>query len=685
MLQYASAQSIIAETSDICRPSRRMLPSAAATEFGLKDKDGRAWDPDVAPYMVEVLDQLASRQYQGVIFVGPARASKSFSLIHGGLNWIATCAPGDTAVFSSAQDKARELSLTEFDPIVQNSPGLKDRMSSRKSDDNVFDKKLRSGVTLRFGWPSVTQLASSTLQYVFMPDYDRPENRDNVGGQGPFYDQGAKRVETYMSRGKAVAESSPGEDWVDTAWVPQYGHEGPPVSGIVSLYNRGTMARFYWACKGCGERMQVIPGPEMFRVPDFKELVELCTTRDLMGLAQEYARISCRHCGTVHEMQDRKALNLGGRWLHEGEKFLPNGTIGGERLGSRVVSYWLGGAAASFQRWDSMLSGYFTAIREYSRTNDESGIRAKVNTDFGAPYVPRSVANRRKAEDLVKKSDLEMWPRGVVPEGVQFLTAAVDVQANRFVVHVFGWGEGLECWLVDRFNLSQSLRLDGDRPALMDPSAYDQDWLTLIDEVLNKPYPLIEASELSMKAVLTLGDSGGKEGVTQRAYEFFRTLRKAGIDGGFRLIKGANSLDAPRVQETYPDSKNEKDRLLGARGDVPVWRLNTTIFKDAIIGNLACDVPGPGYVHIPKWIDRHVFNEYVAETRGADGWKNRGKHRNEAMDLHGYARAACAILGAESIDWRDPPKWARRPTKILTAAVEPRKNKMADLARRLNG
>src|ERR1700752_5196775 len=103
------------------------------------------------------------------------------------------------------------------------------------------------------------------------------------------------------------------------------------------------MARYYWACKGCGERMPVIPGPEMFGVPEFKELAEAVRSGDLMSLAGEYAKVFCRHCGTVHEMADRAALNLGGRWLHAGEKFLPDGTIGGQRIGTRTVSYWLGG------------------------------------------------------------------------------------------------------------------------------------------------------------------------------------------------------------------------------------------------------------------------------------------------------------------------------------------------------
>lgn len=36
----------------------------------------------------------------------------------------------------------------------------------------------------------------------------------------------------------------------------------------------------------------------------------------------------------------------------------------------------------------------------------------------------------------------EVWPTGTVPPGVRFLIGTVDVQANRFVALVLGFGIG---------------------------------------------------------------------------------------------------------------------------------------------------------------------------------------------------------------------------------------------------
>jgi phage terminase large subunit GpA-like protein len=666
-----------------------MLPSEAATTFSLCDKEGRQWSADVAPYMVEPLDLLASRRYNAIVFVGPARTSKTFSLLLGGINWISTCAPGDTLVVQMSQDTARDFSKFEFDPAARHSTGLRDRLSPRRSDANTFDKKFRSGMVLKFGWPAVSQVSGKTMQYVFLTDYDRPENRDNVDGEGTLFDLGYKRITTYMSRGKCLVESSPGEDQVDAAWTPETPHQAPPCNGILSLYNRGTMARLYWACLDCGERMQVVPGPGMFALPEFDELVELVSRNDPMELAREYARVVCPHCGSQHLMQHRPDLNKNGVWLHEGERF-ENGVIVGDRRETKIASYWMGGAAAAYQRWDAMLQGYFEAVREYRRTGDENPIRTKTNTDFGAPYMPRAAAKRRRAEDLMRRAEHETWPKRTVPKGVQFLIGVVDIQANRFVVAVYGFGEGLETWLVDRFEITQSLRLDGDRALPVDPAAYDTDWHLLIDEVIKRSYPLEEDESLRMPIYYSHCDSGGAAGVTYRAYEFWRHLKTVGLHNRFRLVKGASQVNAARIAETWPDAKNKIDRVHGARGDVPVYLLNTTIWKDAIVGDMARDLPGPGYLHLASWTDRDIFAEYVAETREADGWKKKAGKRNEQFDLHVYARAACAAINAERINWARPPSWAIRPESAgqvvqVVQRNETRAERMERLAQQLNG
>lgn len=667
-----SAQAVTARTAELCRPPRRMLPSEAAAQYLYTEKG--AWDPALTPMLVEPLNALGGREYTGIVFVGPARTGKTMSLLLGGVAYIVTCAPGDTLMVQMSQDTARDFSRMDLDRAIRNSPALADRLSPRARDDNTYDKFFRSGIVLKLGWPAVSQLSSKTLQYVFLTDYDRPENRDDVDGEGPMWDLAAKRIETYMSRGKCLAESSPGDDYTDPRWQPATPHEAPPARGILSLYNRGTRARWYWPCLHCGEYFEPKPGIDCFALPAFEQLEDMVQRIDLMTLADQFAHVVCPHCGGLHEMSGKREMNARGRWVHEGQTVTRDGVVDGARRRSQIASYWLGGAAATYQRWDSVVHKYLQGVMVYVQTRDEKPLKATTNTDQGAPYLSRAASKRRVSEDLLRRR--EEWPKGVVPAGVRFLTAAADVQSSRFVCEVFGWGPGLESWLVDRFEITASNRPEGDRNAGLDPASYVEDWDALAEQLVKRRYPIDGQSGKELEVLLTLCDSGGREGVTENAYKFWRKMRGKGLGKAFMLVKGTGNQNAPRAQMAWPDSRGRRDRKAGAKGDVPVWMVNATVLKDGVTGDLGRDVPGPGYCHIPQWVDKEFFEELAAETRTAKGWERLPGAPNEALDLHVYNRAACIALHAESIDWTEPPAWAapldaRRELPPAQAAAAP--------------
>ena len=668
-----SAHEVTRHAAEILRPPRRELPSVVAAEH-LQTEKG-AWDPDLVPYCAEPMDLLAGRRYRGIVFVGPQRTGKTMGLILGGITYIVTSSPGDMLVVQMSQDAARDFSRMDLDRAIRHTPALACRLSPRARDDNTFDKYFRSGIVLKLGWPAISQLSAKTLQYVFLTDYDRPENANNVDGEGPMWNLANKRTETYMSRGKCLAESSPGEEVTDTKWLPRTPHEAPPARGILSIYNTGTRARWYWPCQHCGEHFEAAPGLTCFEMPDFDELVELVPQADLMDLAHTWAKVVCPHCGGLHEPLQRRDMNRsivdgarirGATWIHEGEEIIA-GKIVGTRRNTEVASYWLGGVAAAYQTWPSIVQRYLEGVQTYARIGDEGPLRTTTNTDQGAAYVPQSAKRRRSAEDLALR--IEDWPRGLVPLGVRFLTASIDVQSNRFVVTVYGWGIGLESWIIERFSITASNRPERDRFAGIDPAAYAEDWRILIDQVIKQSYKTPDGIELVPR--LTLCDSGGKEGVTDKAYKFWRYLRGKRLHRRLMLVKGTGNRNAPRVVETWPDARARKDRQAG-RGDVLVWQLNVNSIKDGIAGDLSRDKPGPGYCHLPSWIDDSYFEEITAESRTPKGWVREGSTPNEAFDLHCYARAACIILRAEAINWNKPPKWAKEPLDEDVDADEPK-------------
>jgi phage terminase large subunit GpA-like protein len=683
MTQYrlARPRDVRQHAHRIVAPTRGR-PSTVAGQY-LRNQRG-ALDMTQAPMMVEPLDQLGGREYQGIVLVGPQRSSKTFGLILGGITYISLADPGDVLVTTITQDKAREFSHSELEPAIRHSPELQSVLSPRAQDDSTFDKWFRSGMVIKIGWPAISQLSSSTYRYVFLTDYDRPLNRDNVDGEGPLWDVAFRRVTTFMSRGKCLAESSPGEDYVDPTWSPSSPHEAPPARGILSLYNNGTRARWYWPCAACNAYFEAKPGFEIFAMPEFDALKETVLTADIEALVEEYARVVCPHCGFIHDQHFKADMNAAGMWIHEGQS-VEKGERVGEPRRTNIWSGWLGGCAASFQRWDSIVRNYLQGVLTYVRTSDESSMRLSTTSDSAAPYLPQAVRKHRAPGELVKRA--ESWPREAVPKGVRFLTAAADVQSSRFVVQVHGWGPGFQQWLIDRYDISGSKRMESfDRHASVSPGAYLEDWSLLLDAVA-KTYPVVDLDDFRMPIHFMLVDSGGAEGVTDNAYKFWRNIvMPRGMRYRIQLVKGDGRPSAPRITQTYPDTRARNDRRADARGDVPVWLVNTNIMKDAVAGDLAREVVGSGYLHLPKWLaeDRpETFRELVAEVRTPKGWLNPSGKPNEALDLAVYNRAAAVALGTERMDWDNPPEWAMDPARRVSQETKP--IDVANLAAQLNG
>ncbi|HOW76817.1 MAG TPA: phage terminase large subunit family protein [Candidatus Competibacteraceae bacterium] len=635
-----TAHAILESVADILRPPRRIPVAEAAARYLQIHRPGGesgGWNPALTPYMLEPMNRLADRTVEAVIFVGPARTGKTAALVLGWLTYAVCCDPGDFLFLNTSEATARDFSKDDVARAHRHSPELKNRLSPYASDDNVFDKQYRHGMRLMIGWPSINQLSGRTLRYVSITDYDRIT--DNIDGEGDPFTLASKRVQTFLSGGRVCVESSPGWLIDDPKWQYRDPHEGPPCKGIFALYNQGDRRRWYWPCPECGAYFTAAPSPEA--------LVEV----------DGEARLICPHCGAAMGREQKKAMNAAGIWLAAGQTIDSAGVISGEPPKTKIASYWLTGPAAAYQSWDSLLRKARAAQEELEKTGAEDRLQAVLTGDFGMAYRPRQLHVTRDPRALQDRA--EDRQKRTVPEGVYFLTAAVDVQNNRFVVQVVGWGRDNERWLVDRYNLRWSRRLAGnDEPEPIDPAGHIEDWQVLIDQVLRKPYPLETDESRGVVPAMLAVDSGGKAGVTERAYLFWRQARQAGYAQKLMLVKGSSRPDGPRITRTYPDATQRKDRKANARGEIPVWQLNTLVLKDSLAADLERAEAGPGYLHFPKWLGTWFFDELTAETRTQKGWQNLGNARNEAMDLMVYNHAAMLMLKAERLNWDAPPAWA---------------------------
>ncbi|EIL3210878.1 phage terminase large subunit family protein [Escherichia coli] len=655
MLNQETAKAARTDSGYILRAPRRMRVADAVAQYmrvPMGAGNSVPWDPLVAPYVIEPMNCLASREYDAVIFVGPARTGKTIGLIDGWVIYNVICDPADMLIIQMTEEKAREHSKKRLARTFRVSPEVVSRLSPNKNDNNVYDRTFLAGNYLKIGWPSVNIMSSSDYKCVALTDYDRfPEDID---GEGDAFSLASKRTTTFMSSGMTLVESSPGRDVKDVKWRRTSPHEAPPTTGILSLYNRGDRRRWYWPCPHCGEYFQ--PCGDV--VAGFRDITDPV-------LASEAAYIQCPSCSGRIMPEHKRELNGRGVWLRDGESINADGSRYGDPRRSRIASFWMEGPAAAYQTLSQLVYKLLTAEQEYETTGSEETLRAVINTDWGLPYLPRASMEQRKSELLEQRA--EPVPSRSVPDGVNLLVATVDVQAGRhrrFVVQVTGYGSRGERWIIDRYNITQSLRGDSDGESQrIDPASYPEDWDVLLTDVFHKSWPLASDPSQQMRLMAMAVDSGGEDGVTDNAYKFWRRCRRDGLGKRIYLFKGDSIRRAKLITRTFPDNTGRTGRRAQAAGDVPLWLLQTDALKDRVNNALWRDSPGPGYVHFPDWLGSWFYDELTYEERSSDGkWSKPGRGANEAFDLMVYAEALVILHGYEKIRWPDAPEWASRET-----------------------
>ncbi|ELD26179.1 phage DNA packaging protein [Escherichia coli KTE208] len=655
MLDQETAKAARTDSGYILRAPRRMRVADAVAQYmrvPMGAGNSVPWDPLVAPYVIEPMNCLASREYDAVIFVGPARTGKTIGLIDGWVIYNVICDPADMLIIQMTEEKAREHSKKRLARTFRVSPEVVSRLSPNKNDNNVYDRTFLAGNYLKIGWPSVNIMSSSDYKCVALTDYDRfPEDID---GEGDAFSLASKRTTTFMSSGMTLVESSPGRDVKDVKWRRTSPHEAPPTTGILSLYNRGDRRRWYWPCPHCGEYFQ--PCGDV--VAGFRDIADPV-------LASEAAYIQCPSCSGRIMPEQKRELNGRGVWLRDGESINADGSRYGDPRRSRIASFWMEGPAAAYQTLSQLVYKLLTAEQEYETTGSEETLKTVINTDWGLPYLPRASMEQRKSELLEQRA--EPVPSRSVPDGVNFLVATVDVQAGRhrrFVVQVTGYGSRGERWIIDRYNITQSLRGDSDGESQrIDPASYPEDWDVLLTDVFHKSWPLASDPSQQMRLMAMAVDSGGEDGVTDNAYKFWRRCRRDGLGKRIYLFKGDSIRRAKLISRTFPDNTGRTGRRAQAAGDVPLWLLQTDALKDRVNNALWRDSPGPGYVHFPDWLGSWFYDELTYEERSSDGkWSKPGRGANEAFDLMVYAEALVILHGYEKIRWPDAPEWASRET-----------------------
>jgi phage terminase large subunit GpA-like protein len=661
---FVRAEDLALDELVLLDPPSRLTVTEAAALYMRVDIAGNwaAFDPELTAYMVEPANQIGSRRWNAVCFVGPSQSGKTKMLEAAAVHAI-TCDPGPVHIVHMTRPDANAWVEEKLDPMISNSPAVRARLGAGR-DDNTFSRKRFRGCRVTIGYPVATQLSGRSLKQVLLTDYDHmpaqlgPKDRP----EGSPYGMARQRTKTFGSRGCVLVESTPAYPVRRDAPAAR-GHAFPETTGgIVRIYNEGTKGRFHWQCRDCDGLFEAS-----------HEHLEYDADLPAVEAAQAAVMV-CPNCGSViaprHKPEfNRAALTGRGGWLHEAADGA-HVQIGDSALdGVDVASYALNGAAAAFSTWSDIVLKLERARAQVARYDDETDLAQVHYTDLGVPYA---LERDRSAEDALTLTDLRDMarplPRGIAPVWTRCVTVSVDVQKARFPVSVTAWGDDGERAIIDAFDL---IAPPADAPSAegrpLSPARYAEDWAVL--EPLADRVFHVDDQAYGLKPLAIVVDFHGEAGVSDNAEKFLRARLKDGQRGLWFLSRGRGGFNVPtRVWHEAPErgSKGKKARA------IKLLNLATDRLKDSILPAIARREDGPGALHWGDWLADDRLEELIAEERTASGYDKRpGVTRNELLDGQVQALGVFEFLGGKRINpAAAPAKFACGPENIRAVEID---------------
>jgi len=371
------------------------------------------------------------------------------------------------------------------------------------------------------------------------------------------------------------------------------------ISPIERDFLRSDMRRFFVPCPFC-TLMQVL----WWRDPATKEYRLSYETDADHQVNPATVAFVCAGCkAKIPERYKQQMLNAG-KWIAE----MPGRPVVGFHINA-LYSPWRENWFALAQEW-----------HEANREKNAEKLKAFINLRLGETWEEDGDA----IEAITLKSRLEPY-QAEVPDGVGLLTASVDVQGDRLEAVVKGWGEKEESWLI----------------------AYQQFWGDPGQQQVWDELDLFllgtweHGSGQKVKIASTMIDSGGSH--TDSVYRFVRPRQARRMFA----LKGSSET-AKEILGKFSTNNQYHVRL---------FIVGTDTAKDRIFARLKIPAPGPGYMHLPDFIEEEYLAQLTAEKAVRRYKRGRGtvreyvkiRSRNEALDLEVYALAALYVLGQATL------------------------------------
>lgn len=588
------------------RPDPRLSVSAWAAKNRVlsarESSEPGPWRNARAPFLCEPMDCLGdSSDVEEVSIVKGAQTGGTEIL----LNWIGYTIDQSPCSFLYALptiDLARTVSRSRIDSMIDESPRVRARISSKRTKDetnSALEKYFEGGLLRMIGANSPSGMRSMPAQRIALDDFDGfPDEVGDEGDPGKLIEKRGARAR----RRKILRISTPTV-------------EGR--SKIQAAYLEGDQSRWFVPCPECGH-MQTIEWPRLI----FDEA-------NPAGVVH-----ACEACAVGSPEHAWKKLFDRGVWLAKfPERSHRHRSFSIPALLSPLGTFSWKDAVSEFLKCYPLVDGVRT------KSADPAQLKAWVNTVLGQTWKERG-----DAPDWNRLWDRrEPYAVGTVPAGGLVLTAGIDVQQDRVAVEVVAWGERLESWSV----IYREIPGEPEKQSTWDEVA----------RFVGQPWKHASGVDLRVRAVGV--DTGY---ATQEVYAF---VRRNGV-GTYFALKGTDSayalVEIPKAVDVAVGGKKLRRGLKVWQVGGPVAK--SELYGFLRHDSPKNDEPAPkGFCHFPTGYGEEFFRQLTAEHvvvhvrhgRRHYVWELIPGRRNEVLDCRCYARAAAAIAG---IDHWTEEDWA---------------------------
>ena len=379
------------------KPPLKLLPSEWA-ERKCRIPAGNALPGPVrfrnAPYQVEPLDMAVKEGCYRISLMWGAQTGKSQVQLMS-MGYFIDHDPQSIMHMQPSQGDLQTWLSAKFDPMVDNTPSLKEKIAAPRGRDGVNNQRMKQypGGFLMFAWSGSPKTMRGRSAPKIYPDetdgYERTAEGHPIGLLW-------QRAATFGDQ-RLLFETS-------TPTIKNISH-------IESAFEEGDQRRWFVDCHACDEA----------------QILRWSQVGWDKGKNDEHfpdtAHYICEHCGVIWDDAERYSSIRNGRWIAEKEF-------------TGHASYHLPELASTFRKLSDI-------VRSFLEKKAQGDLQTFVNVSLAETWEEEGDQTDHNALYIRR----EHYPEEV-PEGGVVLTCGVDVQDDRLEAQVKAWGVGFESWQI---------------------------------------------------------------------------------------------------------------------------------------------------------------------------------------------------------------------------------------------